>query len=799
MKISEQWLREWVNPDIDTQQLAEQLTMAGLEVEEIVSASPGFSGVVTARVDAVEKHPDADKLKVCHVNTGSGQNLVIVCGADNVRVGLYVALAAVGAVLPGNITIKASDLKGITSEGMLCSARELGLAEESEGLMELPNDLGLGEDLQEILSLDDQIIDLSITPNRGDCLSISGVARELSVINDCEIKVNLTEAVGQKNQQTSKQVNNQTRDVVVDESAACPRYVGQVIKEVDISGLSPLWLTEKLRRCGLRSINPVVDIINFVMLELGQPMHAFDNDKLQGAICIRYAKPGEKLKLLDGQECTLSTETLTIADDRGVLAMAGIMGGQQTAVTEESKNIFLESAFFSPRKILGKARQYGLHTDSSHRFERGVDFEIQKKAIERAGQLIVDICGGKPGPIVEKVSEDDLPELKQVKLRRGQVERLLGITFADEDIERILSSLGLQLESDEDGWLVTAPSFRFDIEIEADLIEEIARIYGYNNIKTQLPLTHLQLNKDNELHNHTKKMRQLLVNRGFQEVITYSFVDAEMQELLNPGVSALPLANPIASELSVMRTNLLPGLLGALRFNQKRQQQRIRLFETGLIFQNDNNLSQIPAFAGVITGNINKNHWDIKDRSCDLFDLKKDVEALFELNGDEIGVSFSQVEHSALHPGQSAKIIYENQQVGFIGALHPSIQKGLGLRKEVFVFELELRSISRQIAAKYKKISKYPWIRRDLSITVAEEITIAEIMTLIGKTASDVLYNLELFDVYRGEAIDLGKKSLALGLTFQRTSSTLTDDEVESAVGRILENLRKEFGALLRE
>lgn len=799
MKISEQWLREWVNPDIDTQQLAEQLTMAGLEVEEIVSASPGFSGVVTARVDAVEIHPDADKLKICQVNTGSGQNLVIVCGADNVRVGLSVALAPVGAVLPGNITIKANDLKGVTSEGMLCSARELGLAEESEGLMELPNDLGLGEDLQEILSLDDQIIDLSITPNRGDCLSISGVARELSVINDCEIKVNLTEAVGQKNQQTSKQVNNQTRDVVVDESAACPRYVGQVIEEVDVSGLSPLWLTEKLRRCGLRSINPVVDIINFVMLELGQPMHAFDNDKLQGAICIRYAKPGEKLELLDGQECILSTETLTIADDRGVLAMAGIMGGQQSAVTEESANIFLESAFFSPRAILGKARQYGLHTDSSHRFERGVDFEIQKKAIERAGQLIVDICGGKPGPIIEKVSEDDLPELKQVKLRRGQVERLLGITFVDEDIERILSSLGLQLESDEDGWLVTAPSFRFDIEIEADLIEEIARIYGYNNIKTQLPLTHLQLNKDNELHSHTKKMRQLLVNRGFQEVITYSFVDAEMQELLNPGVSALPLANPIASELSVMRTSLLPGLLGALRFNQKRQQQRIRLFETGLIFQNDNNLSQIPAFAGVITGNINKNHWDIKDRSCDLFDLKKDVEALFELNGDEIGVSFNQVEHSALHPGQSAKIIYENQQVGFIGTLHPSIQKVLGLRIEVFVFELELRSISRQIAAKYKKISKYPWIRRDLSITVAEEITIAEIMILISKTASDVLYNLELFDVYRGEAIDLGKKSLALGLTFQRTSSTLTDDEVESAVGRILENLRKEFGALLRE
>jgi len=799
MKISEQWLREWVNPDIDIQQLAEQLTMAGLEVEELTSASPGFSGVVTARVDAVEKHPDADKLKICHVNTGSEQSLVIVCGADNVRVGLSVALAPVGAVLAGDITIKPSDLKGITSEGMLCSARELGLAEESEGLMELPNDLGLGEDLQEILSLDDQIIELSLTPNRGDCLSISGVARELSVINDCEIKANVTEAMGQKNQQASEQVNNQVRDVVVDEPAACPRYVGQVIEDVDVSGLSPLWLTEKLRRCGLRSINPVVDVTNFVMLELGQPTHAFDNDKLQGAICIRYAKPGEKLELLGGQECTLSTETLTIADDKGVLAMAGIMGGQQSAVIGNTTNIFLESAFFSPRTILGKARQYGLHTDSSHRFERGVDFEIQRKSIERARQLIVDICGGKPGPIVEKVSEDDLPRSKRVKLRRAQVEHLLGITLADKDIVRILSSLGFRLESNETGWLVTAPSFRFDIEIEADLIEEIARIYGYNNIKTQLPLAHLQLHKDNEMHSHTKKMRQLLVNRGFQEVITYSFVDAEMQDILNPGVTALPLTNPIASELSVMRTSLLPGLVGALRFNQKRQQQRIRLFETGLIFQYDNNLTQIAAFAGVITGNINKNHWDIKDRSCDLFDLKKDIEALFELNGDEIGVDFSQIEHPALHPGQSAKIIYENQQVGLIGALHPSIQKVLGLSKEVFVFELELRSISRQITAKYKKISKYPSIRRDLSITVAEEVSIAEIMYLISKTASDVLYNLELFDVYRGEAIDLGKKSLALGLTFQRTSSTLTDDEVESAVGRILENLRKEFGALLRE
>jgi len=468
-------------------------------------------------------------------------------------------------------------------------------------------------------------------------------------------------------------------------------------------------------------------------------------------------------------------------------------------VVAKTSNIFLESAFFDPQAILGLARKYGLHTDSSHRFERGVDFQIQKQAIDRAAQLIVEICGGKPGPIVEKLSADDLPELRQVSLRRDQIERLLGISLADDDVLSIFSRLGMQIEVNDEGWLVTAPSFRFDIEIEADLIEEIARIYGYNNIKTQLPLAHLQLHKENELHAHIKKMRQLLVDRGYQEAITYSFVDAKILEILNPDVRALPLANPIASELSVMRTSLWPGLVGALLYNQKRQQARIRLFETGLIFKNNDKLSQIVAIAGIITGNINKNQWDMKDRPCDLFDLKKDIEALFELNGYKIDVNFSPIDHSALHPGQSARIVYNNQQVGIIGALHPSVQKALGLAKETFVFECELENISTQMTAKYQKISKFPSVQRDISITVAEETPIAEIMVLIGKTTPDVLYNLELFDVYRGEAIDLGKKSLALGLTFQRTSSTLTDDEVESAVGSILEGLRNEFGALLRE
>ena len=791
MHISEQWLREWVDVDCDTHQLTEQLTMAGLEVEGIEPAAPEFSGVITAKVESVEKHPDADKLKICQVSTGSGQGLNIVCGAANVRAGLCVALAPIGAELPGDITIKASELKGILSEGMLCSAQELGLAEESDGLMELPDDLVLGEELKDVLSLDDQIIELSLTPNRGDCLSISGVARELAVINGSEIKSQQSEA--------PEQTSEQSREVVINEAAACPKYVGQVIENVDVSRPTPLWLTEKLRRCGLRSINTVVDITNFVMLEIGQPLHAFDNDKLQGSVCVKYASTGAKLELLDGQECELTTDTLTIADDNGALAMAGIMGGQASAVVAKTNNIFLESAFFDPYAILGKARQYGLHTDSSHRFERGVDFEIQKQAIDRVARLIVEICGGKPGPVIEKVSGNDLPILKQVSLRRGQIERLLGITLTDEDILRIFSRLGMQIEANDDGWLVTAPSFRFDIEIEADLIEEIARIYGYNNIKRQLPLAHLQMHEENELQAHIKKMRQLLVDRGYQEAITYSFVDAKLLEILNPDTGALPLANPIASELSVMRTSLLPGLVGALLYNQKRQQARIRLFETGLIFKNSKELSQIPAFAGIITGNINKNQWDMKNRSCDLFDLKKDIEALFELNGYKIDVNFSPIHHPALHPGQSAKIIHENQEFGFIGALHPSVQKKLGLTKEAFVFEIELENISKHITAKYQKISKYPSVQRDLSITVAEETSIAEIMDLIGKITPDVLYNLELFDVYRGEAIDLGKKSLALGLTFQRTSSTLTEDEVESAVGSILEGLRKEFGASLRE
>ncbi|RKZ69086.1 MAG: phenylalanine--tRNA ligase subunit beta [Gammaproteobacteria bacterium] len=791
MHISEQWLREWVDVDCDTQQLTEQLTMAGLEVEGIEPAAAEFSGVITAKVESVEKHPDADKLKICQVATGTGKSLKIVCGAANVRAGLYVALAPVGAELPGDITIKASELKGVLSEGMLCSAQELGLAEESDGLMELPDNLALGEELRDVLSLDDQIIELSLTPNRGDCLSISGVARELAVINDSEFKPQQSKAPEQKSEQS--------REVVINEAAACPRYVGQVIEDVDVSKPTPLWLTEKLRRCGLRSINPVVDITNFVMLEVGQPLHAFDNDKLQGSICVKYAGAGEKLELLDGQECELTADTLTIADDTGALAMAGIMGGQASAVVAKTNNIFLESAFFDPHAILGKARKYGLHTDSSHRFERGVDFEIQKQAIDRAAKLIIDLCGGRPGPVIEKLSGDDLPELKQVSLRRGQIERLLGISLADEDILGIFSRLGMQIEVNDEGWLVTAPSFRFDIEIEADLIEEIARIYGYNNIKRQLPLAHLQMHKDNELQIHIKKMRQLLVDRGYQEAITYSFVDAKTLEILNPGIEALPLANPIASELSVMRTSLLPGLVGALLYNQKRQQARIRLFETGLIFKNDKKLSQTPAIAGIITGNINENQWDIKDRSCDLFDLKKDIEALFELNGYKIDVNFSPIHHSALHPGQSAKIVHDNQELGFIGALHPSVQKKLGLTKEAFVFEIELENISKHITANYQKISKFPSVQRDISIMVAEETSIAEIMDLIGKTTPDVLYNLELFDVYRGEAIDLGKKSLALGLTFQRTSSTLTDDEVESAVGSILEGLRKEFGASLRE
>lgn len=796
MNISTQWLSEYVNIRCDIQQLAEYLTMAGLEVEKVVPYRADFSGVVSARVDSVETHAEADGLKVCQVATKSkGKPVTVVCGADNVYVGMMVALAPAGAALPGNVIIKPVNFNHVISAGILCSAADLGLAEVSVGLLELPDNPEIGEKLEDILALDDHIIELSLTPNRGDCLSIVGVARELCAINGKQFIAK--EIVRQPTVRAKK--CSKVRDIIIDELSVCPRYVGQIIEGVDAGSPCPLWLTEKLRRCGLHSVNTLVDISNYVMLELGQPLHCYDNDKLQGAVRVRYAKSGEKFLSLDNQHLSLSSETLVIADDRHVISAAGIIGGQDSAVSDTTDNIFLESAFFDPQVISGRARQYGLRTDASHRFERGVDFDLQKKAIIRAVQMIVDICGGRPQAIVDKTLKRFLPKRQKIKLRREQIERVLGIKQADKDITKILSGLGMQLASHQQGWMVQPPSFRFDINIEADLIEEISRIYGYNNIATQSLLACLHLNKENDLHAHQQKIQQCLISRGFQEVITYSFVDEEILKILHPEARALKLANPIAPELSMMRPSLLPGLVNALLYNQKRQQHRIRLFETGLVFNDGDQLSQIDKVAGIMTGSAHSKQWGIDDRAIDFFDLKKDVEALLNLNQQKNSFHFVPYHYSALHPRQSAEIIYNNQSVGYIGALHPSVQSVLGIIKETFVFELKINSFLDKEIIICKKLSRFPLVKRDISITVDKKVLVADVIDFIRKTDTEILYSLELFDVYRHELIDLERKSLSFSLIFQKVSSTLTDDDVELVLEGVLEGLNKEFGALLRQ
>ena len=791
MKFSEQWLREWVNPPVDTGTLADQLTMTGLEVEGIEPCCADFSDVVVARIVSVVDHPNAERLKVCQVDCGEKQLLAIVCGAGNVRPGMKAPLARIGARLPDNTVISATKLKGVPSGGMLCSARELGLGEEADGLLVLPDSAEVGTDIHDCLFLHDRIIELGLTPNRGDCLSIAGVAREVAVINQCDLTEPVIPAI--------EPTTGQSKSVHLAAPKACPRYVGRVITDVDVTVPTPLWMTEKLRRSGVRSINAVVDITNFVMLELGQPMHAFDNQKLNGTITVRFASGNEKLRLLDESECELNEETLVIADDRAALAMAGIMGGLESAVTAESRDIFLESAFFTPGAIISRARYYGLHTDSSHRFERGVDPAIQRRAMERATGLILDICGGAAGAVTEGSEESCLPGTKTVLLRRHQIRRVLGIDVPDAVVTGMLQRMDMVVSPVGQGWEVIPPSRRFDIEIETDLIEEIARIYGYDVMPTHLPRTHLKMHRSGANGQRLRKLRNLLVNRGYQEAITYSFVDPDLQKELAPGQQVMTLSNPIAPELSVMRTSLWPGLVKALQYNLKRQQQRVRLFETGLVFKLDGMLNQVPAIGGIIYGNNFPNQFDIPYSSCNLYDMKADTEALFQALGEQSALSFRAASHTALHPGQSAAVYIKDQLAGVFGALHPRLLLRLDLPENVYVFEFYVEILSREGVPKYKRLSKFPSIRRDIAIVVANDIPVAEISRCIHDIAPDELINLELFDVYHGEGIEKGKKSLAFSLTFQRSSSTLIDGEVEAIMSRILEGLDHEFGGKLRE
>ncbi len=790
MKFSEKWLREWVNPNFDTETLVAKLTQAGLEVDAVTPVAGDFQGVLVGQVKSVKAHPDADKLRVCEVDVASGELLHIVCGAANVREGLKIPVAIIGAVLPGNFKIKQAKLRGEPSFGMLCSAKELGLAESSEGLLELATDAPVGQDIRDYLDLNDHSIDVDLTPNRSDCLGVAGIAREVGVISQTDVTA--------PDMPDIAAVNDVTLPVKVSAAKACPRYLGRVIKGINPQAASPLWLQEKLRRSGLRSLGAIVDITNYVLLELGQPMHAFDLAKITAGIEVRFAKQGESLTLLDGQTIQLQASSLLVADANGPLALAGIMGGQDSAVSDETIDIFLESAFFAPDAIAGQARGYGLHTDSSHRFERGVDPDLAKQAIQRASQLIIDIAGGQVGPVIEQSSHGDLPIPAEIVLRADRIKRVLGISLPAADVAEKLSRLGLQVTPIENGWQVVVPSFRFDLAIEVDLIEELGRLYGYDQLPQTRPQASVLSTSISEHQLQTERLQNLLVDRGYFEAITYSFVDPNLHQYFAASeLAPIALANPISADLSVMRQSLWPGLVQALSYNLNRQQERVRLFEVGRVFNGEKSaIEQQLRVGGLIYGDIAAEQWSDKTRKVDFYDAKADVEALLVLGGGE--VTFIAEAHPALHPGQSARIIKNGQAIGWLGALHPKLNKPLDINGKVFVFEMQLSAVLAAQVPEFSGVSRYPAIRRDLALVVEQTITAGQIEHCLKSIDSDILKAFQLFDVYTGDGVEHGKKSLAIAFRIQHGERTLTDDEVDALMTQIRDNLQSSLGAVIR-
>lgn len=793
MQVSEAWLRDFVDPPVGTGELVAQLTMAGLEVDSVQPAAAIFNNVVVGEVLTLAPHPDADRLKVCQISVG-GETLQIVCGAGNVRAGLKVPAALIGAQLPGDFKIRKSKLRGVESFGMLCSAQELGLAHESDGLLELPPDAPAGADIRDYLALNDTLLEVDLTPNRADCLSVEGIAREVAALNGMpwrKVAAPLN-PVGHRDEIA----------VNLEAGAACPRYLGRLIKDVNGAAETPVWMKERLRRSGIRSLGPLVDITNYVLMELGQPLHAFDAARIKGGISVRQAGAGEKLTLLNGQTLSLDQDMLVIADDERPLALAGIMGGSESAVDHGStRAVFLECAFFAPRLLAGKARRYGLHTDSSHRFERGVDAALQERAIERATRLILEICGGTAGPVTLKEAPDAVPRRNPIRLNRRKLARLLGIALADEAVADIFRRLEMQVDDEADGWSVTPPSFRFDIAIEADLIEEVARIYGYNNLPTARLWMRPELTPAPEGALSLDRLKDLLVDRGYQEAITYSFVDEALQNRIAPGDRVMRLQNPISADLAVMRSTLWSGLLTAALHNLNHQHTRIRLFEAGLRFLFESGeIRQQKMLAGLAIGSVFEEHWSEKQRPVDFFDVKGDVEALLGLAGDGLKARFIASPHSALHPGQSAQITTgDGVHLGWLGMLHPLLEKQLGFAGRVFLFELDQGGILRKAKPAFRPLSKFPSVRRDLALIVDEKTKVDTIMACIEKCAEPSLQKALLFDVYQGPGVEQGKKSVALGLVIQDFSQTLTDSEIDAIVNRVLAGLTDSIDAKLRD
>ncbi|MFC0180301.1 phenylalanine--tRNA ligase subunit beta [Thorsellia kenyensis] len=799
MKFSENWLRSLVDVKVDSSTLQDQITMLGLEVDDVQPVAGQFDNVIIGEVIEAEQHPNADKLRVTKVNVGQENLIDIVCGAANCRKGLKVAVAMVGATLPGDFKIKAAKLRGEPSEGMLCSYSELGINEESEGIIELPEDAPIGMNLREYLDLDDKMIEVSVTPNRADANSILGIARDVAAYYDLKLKTPKIE------------ITEPTTDAIlkisIEAPIACPKYLGRVIKNVDMQAKTPIWMKEKLRRSGIRSIDPIVDVTNYVLIELGQPMHAFDFNKIEGGIKVRMAKKDEKITLLDNQTVSLNEDVLVIADNNKALAMAGIFGGLNSGVTADTQSIVLESAFFHPLAITGRARRYGLHTDASYRYERGVDYQLPFQAMHRATELILAICGGEAGEIVEAISDEHMPKQNSITLRFKRIAQLLGYQIESSIIEPILTRLGCEIEDastrDEKIWLVKVPSWRFDMAIEEDLIEEIARIDGYDKIVSQNIESELIIRKKSETALTIERLKYSLVEKGYYEAITYSFVCPKIQSMLHPNQVAEILPHPISQDMSAMRLSLLPGLLSAVVYNQNRQQTRLRLFEYGLCFtpdkESDLGISQTAHLGGVLTGLRYPEHWCFDKSQADYFDAKGDVEALLSLTGKMENFHFVHSKHNALHPGQSADIYLGDEYVGFVGVLHPLIEKALDLNGKTMVFQLNWDSINETILPAPQELSKYPANRRDIAIIVNNDVEAKKILQICKEVGKRSLIEVKLFDVYEGKGIAEGQKSLAISLVLQENNRTLTEDEISQTVNACVSALKHHVGASLRE
>ncbi|SMB24278.1 phenylalanine tRNA synthetase, beta subunit [Sterolibacterium denitrificans] len=800
MQFSENWLRSLVNPPLDGAALAHLLTMAGLEVEESRPVAPAFGNVVVAEVLAVDKHPDADKLKLCKVAVGQGEPLQIVCGAPNVAAGMKVPCALVGANLPG-ITIKKAKVRGIESFGMLCSARELGMTEEDQGgLLALAADAPVGQDIRAHLQLDDRLLTLKLTPNRADCLSLAGIAREVAALTGAPLTLPEIQPVAP--------THDQQRQIVLDAPQACPRYCGRIIKGVDARAATPAWMVRALERSGIRSISASVDVTNYVMLELGQPLHAFDNARLNGAIHVRLPRPGEQLKLLNEQTVTPAADSPLIADEANggrALALAGIMGGADSGVTDATTEIFLESAFFTPAAIAGKARELGFSSDSSYRFERGVDFDLPRRAIERATRLILDLCGGEPGPLVEALAGEHLPQRAAVRLRGARARKVLGIPLDDAQIEALLQRLGFPLRraaDDAGSFIVTPPSYRYDIEIEADLIEEIARLHGYDNIPAPAPRGRIEMRPLPETRRLPMHIRHQIAERDYFEVVNYSFIDATWEADFCANTNPIALANPIASQMNVMRSSLIAGLVNTLAYNLKRRIQRVRIFEIGRCFLPADDGQQVAGYrqplrlAGLCTGPAAPLQWGEKARAVDFYDVKADVETLF--GNRSHALSFAKSAHPALHPGRAADILLDGQVVGMLGEIHPAWVQKYELGSAPVVFEIDLDALGSQPLPQYRPVSRYPSVERDLALLMAQDQPVQPLIDALRAAAPAIVQRIELFDLYQGKGIAPEQKSLAFHIVMQDTEGTLADAEVDAAIQNLIDIATRQFAATLR-